>query len=151
MLEKKSFFNKKTLTILISAIVILAVLIVVVATGIAHNPCTDCGATGEVSCVDCGGDGLISNVQCETCGGDLNCGTCNNSGVIERECETCVDTIGKVACETCGGLGKVYSSIWALLPPIIAIGLALCTPTGVEVRRPFPTFQNTNGWGQVSI
>lgn len=82
MLEKKSFFNKKTLTILISAIVILAVLIVVVATGVAHTPCTDCGATG---------------------------------------------LIGEDFCETCGGLGKVYGSIWALLPPIIAIGLALIT------------------------
>ena len=30
-------------------------------------------------------------------------------------------------CETCGGEGAVRGSIWALLPPVIAIGLALIT------------------------
>jgi len=30
-------------------------------------------------------------------------------------------------CETCGGEGAVRASIWALLPPVIAIGLALIT------------------------
>ena len=82
MLGKKCFFNKKTWTILISAVVILGALIAVVATGAAHDPCTACGKTG---------------------------------------------LIGEDACETCGGLGKIFSSIWALLPPIIAIGLALIT------------------------
>ncbi|MBE6551705.1 MAG: Na+/H+ antiporter NhaC family protein [Ruminococcaceae bacterium] len=31
------------------------------------------------------------------------------------------------ACETCGGEGAVRGTIWALLPPVIAIGLALIT------------------------
>ena len=31
------------------------------------------------------------------------------------------------ACETCGGTGMVQGSLWALLPPVIAIGLALIT------------------------
>lgn len=30
-------------------------------------------------------------------------------------------------CETCGGAGSVMGSLWALLPPFIAIGLALIT------------------------
>ena len=30
-------------------------------------------------------------------------------------------------CEACGGVGSIFCSIWALLPPIIAIGLALIT------------------------
>jgi len=30
-------------------------------------------------------------------------------------------------CETCGGAGEVRGSLWALLPPVIAIGLALIT------------------------
>ena len=38
----------------------------------------------------------------------------------------CVDCIGE-ECEACGGSGRIFSSIWALLPPIIAIGLALIT------------------------
>ncbi len=32
-----------------------------------------------------------------------------------------------IGCETCGGSGEVVGSFWALLPPIIAIGLALIT------------------------
>ncbi len=76
MLEKKKFFGKKTLTILISAVVILGALIAVVATGAAHKACEGC--------------------------------------------------IGE-ECANCGGSGKIFSSIWALLPPIIAIGLALIT------------------------
>ena len=40
----------------------------------------------------------------------------------------CPDCTGPaVDCETCAGEGTVRGSIWALLPPIIAIGLALIT------------------------
>ncbi len=82
MLEKKKFFNSKTITLIIAAFVILGGLIAIVATGVAGDVCTVCGQTG---------------------------------------------LIGEDVCETCGGLGKVFCSIWALLPPIIAIGLALIT------------------------
>ncbi len=40
---------------------------------------------------------------------------------------TCPDCTGSADCETCGGEGNVMGSLWALLPPIIAIGLALIT------------------------
>ncbi len=39
----------------------------------------------------------------------------------------CPDCTGASDCETCGGSSTVVGSIWALLPPIIAIGLALIT------------------------
>ncbi len=44
----------------------------------------------------------------------------------------CVDCAGAgliedAACETCGGEGNVTASWWALVPPVIAIGLALIT------------------------
>ena len=40
----------------------------------------------------------------------------------------CPDCTGAAAeCDTCAGEGTVRGSIWALLPPIIAIGLALIT------------------------
>ena len=43
-------------------------------------------------------------------------------------CPDCVDgLVGGEACETCGGSATVIGSFWALLPPIIAIGLALIT------------------------
>ncbi len=46
--------------------------------------------------------------------------------------EACVDCAGAgivdgAACETCGGEGMVRASWWALVPPVIAIGLALIT------------------------
>ena len=44
----------------------------------------------------------------------------------------CVDCAGAglvdgAECETCGGAGQVTASWWALVPPVIAIGLALIT------------------------
>ena len=38
----------------------------------------------------------------------------------------CMDCAG-AECETCGGAGEVQGTLWALLPPVIAIGLALIT------------------------
>ena len=83
MLNAKKFFNKKSITLIISAVVVLALLIVAVATDMV-NKLVDCP-----DCVD---------------------------GIVEGE-----------ACETCGGEAQVVGSIWALLPPVIAIGLALIT------------------------
>ena len=39
----------------------------------------------------------------------------------------CPDCTGAADCETCGGEGAVVGTWWALVPPIIAIGLALIT------------------------
>ena len=39
----------------------------------------------------------------------------------------CPDCEVDASCETCGGEGVVVGSLWAFLPPIIAIGLALIT------------------------
>lgn len=40
---------------------------------------------------------------------------------------SCPDCNGTLDCETCGGTGSVIGTWWALVPPIIAIGLALIT------------------------
>ena len=40
---------------------------------------------------------------------------------------SCPDCSGAADCETCGGEGAVQGSFWALIPPVIAIGLALIT------------------------
>ena len=48
-------------------------------------------------------------------------GTVNNLLPCPENCGANAD------CETCGGSGQVVGSIWALLPPVIAIGLALIT------------------------
>lgn len=69
-------------------------------------------------------------IDCSTCEGSgvaVTCGTCEGSNI------TCADCNGTNECADCGGTGKVeaptrfYSSAWALLPPIIAIALALIT------------------------
>lgn len=48
--------------------------------------------------------------------GTIKCADCGGTGLIDG-----------ADCETCGGEGAVRGSAWALLPPIIAIGLALIT------------------------
>ena len=42
------------------------------------------------------------------------------------DCPDC-EGLSTLLCETCGGEGAVRGTLWALLPPIIAIGLALIT------------------------
>ena len=57
----------------------------------------------------------------------IACGDCGTSGVVLSE------DLEAVTCESCGGVGYVespssfYNSFWSLLPPIIAIALALIT------------------------
>ncbi len=48
--------------------------------------------------------------------GEVHCMDCHGTGNVDG-----------AACETCDGSGMVRGSAWALLPPIIAIGLALIT------------------------
>ena len=126
----KGFLTKKNLITLIASVVILTLLIVLTATGVVHKPldCPDCTSNGEAIvcetcndehtistkdgfvCPDCD-EGLIDGVLCSTCDGD------GTSYTIA--CPDC--------CETCGGTHEVQGSFWALIPPIIAIGLALIT------------------------
>ena len=66
-------------------------------------------------------------VECGQCGGIGGCTTCLG---LDPECEDCGGTF---TCSACGGEGYVlaesrfYNTFWALLPPIIAIALALIT------------------------
>lgn len=59
---------------------------------------------------------LIVAVATGTVKNTVKCPDCGASGLIDSK-----------ECGTCGGAGKVVGSLWALLPPIIAIGLALIT------------------------
>ena len=91
--------KSKKITLLVVAVAIVALLTVAWATGGADGTvvCPDC-TEGYNSCVDCIG------AECEECGGE-----------------------GKLACETCGTEAEVRGTLWALLPPVIAIALALIT------------------------
>lgn len=85
--------------------------------------CGTCSGEGEVTphyvtCPDCNGTSAIDGKDCKTCGktGEVLCPNCKGSGVLLS-----------APCSECGGEGEVQGSAWALLPPIIAIGLALIT------------------------
>ena len=83
-MEKKKFLTPRAVTLIVSAVVIIALLLVAVLTDTVHNTIT--------------------------------CSTCQGTGKFLGE-----------ECEKCEGLGTGIGSFWAMLPPIIAIALALIT------------------------
>ena len=101
----------KKIILAVAVLAIVVLLIIAASTG---------GANKTVVCRDCD-DGLVT------------CGACEGDTVIEGEegpaddvpCEDCDE--GMVTCETCEGEVHLRGSWWALLPPVIAIGLALIT------------------------
>ena len=113
----------KKITLVIAMVIILALMVVAGITKGAERTiaCTndECD-NGIVDCPDC---------KCSECGADkekmLTCENCEGDGLTD-DCYTCRDTRW-VNCETCGSEAVVKASAWALLPPIIAIGLALIT------------------------
>ncbi|MCI5689729.1 MAG: Na+/H+ antiporter NhaC family protein [Clostridiales bacterium] len=82
-------------------------------TAMAAEDPTEAAGSKMIECADCGTTGL-----CMTCYGQ------------DEACEACGGTF---LCPACGGEGYVespshfYNTFWALLPPIIAIALALIT------------------------
>ena len=99
MEQKKKFFTGRRITLIVASVIIIALLIVAVSTGAVSN---------VLDCPDC--DGV-----CQSCNG-------GNELTLGDYTITCPD-----CCETCGGSGVVQGSAWALLPAVIAIGLALIT------------------------
>ena len=95
---------------LLAAVFLLAAAMSVPA--LAADPTEEPG-TKITECPACGASGAC--MVC--CGTDPDCGACGGANV----------------CDSCGGTGyvespsRVYNSVWALLPPVIAIALALVT------------------------
>ena len=98
--------KSKKIALLIAAVLIVALLVYVGVSDASNKTvaCPDCGETGQADCGDCGATGLVEGEECEACEG-----------------------YKWVDCETCAAEGEVRGTLWALLPPIIAIGLALIT------------------------
>ena len=96
--------KSKKIILIVAIVCIIGLLVAAKITGGANGivGCPDC-ENGIVECGDCEGTGLVKDVACESC------------------------EEGYVTCETCGGETTVRGSLWALLPPVIAIGLALIT------------------------
>ena len=109
---------KKTskIVLLIAVVVIIAALAVAGFTGGALSmvDCPDCD--GYSDCAACGNERVV---PCPSyCESDADCDMCGSEHVVS--CPVCT-------CGTCGGEGEVRGSFWALIPPVIAIGLALIT------------------------
>ncbi len=72
--------------------------------------------THTVDCSDCGG---VGTVMCGCAGKDAACADCTGKGLLT--CSSCEGS-GSVAVQS-----KLYATIWALVPPMVAIVLALVT------------------------
>ena len=121
---KKSIFGK--------AIAILIVLAVVIAGALLVKP-----TNVLIDCADCEGHGYIHTIPCAKCDGtNSDCESCEGEGFVKvTQLYETDETVNpeKTNCETCNGIGEVapdssyYSTMLALLPPLVAIALALIT------------------------
>ena len=106
METKPKQMSAKAIVLIIVALVIISLLIFAAVTDDTSKTvdCPDC-VDGIRGCSDCRGTGINEDKEpCEVCGAD-----------------------GLVECETCAEEGVVRGTLWALLPALIAIGLALIT------------------------
>lgn len=108
---KRRFSFKTSFAIAISVLLIASMAIFAFASdgeasAIKMIDCSSCEGSGFVAvCGNCEG----TNIECADCSAANNiCGDCDGSGQVEAP-------------------SRFYSSIWSLLPPVIAIALALIT------------------------
>ncbi len=121
--------------------VVALLLAVVVACAFAFRgksvKCETCDGAGMVECSACEATGTVEEADCADCGGQIyvECADCHGAGegVSYVKCGECE---GKTPdCEACGGTARstefaqseYHSTVVALLPPVIAIVLALIT------------------------
>ncbi len=110
--------KKKTLINIITVLIVLIVF-AVCAVNLGTKTmvdCESCQGTGKAvtySCVECEGTGEIDDATCKVCEGER--------GTEHIECEDCAGS-GKIEADS-----KYYKTIMALMPPVIAIVLALVT------------------------
>ena len=104
---------KKNMSRLLPMLVLAALVAAVLSvTALAADPteepgtkmieCPVCGTSG--ACMDCYG----LDPACESCGGTNVCANCGGTGYVTSP-------------------SRFYNTLWALLPPVIAIALALIT------------------------
>jgi len=110
--------KKKTLVNLITVAVVLIVFVVCAfslktTTMIDCETCAGSGTTVKYDCVTCAGEGEVDGEMCAACSGE--------GGLESMECSDC-EGAGQIATES-----NYYKTIMALMPPVIAIILALVT------------------------
>ena len=92
--------------------VVMILFSTMTVTAFAADPTEETG-TKMIECADCGASGLCMTCYghdqaCEDCGGTMLCASCGGTGYVESS-------------------SKYFNTIWSLLPPVIAIALALIT------------------------
>ena len=87
----------------VRAVLVLMMVLALATTAFAADPTEESG-TKMIECPDCGAVGIVLSEDCEA----VPCGTCEGTGYIQSP-------------------SHFYNTFWALLPPIIAIALALIT------------------------
>ena len=108
----KRKLNRKVVSILAIALILVSVM--------SFMSFASDGTTGTVKMIDCS--------TCEGSGVTTVCEACEGSNIVCADCKEATNV-----CADCEGNGKVeaptrfYSSLWSLLPPVIAIALALIT------------------------
>ena len=105
---------RKTLSrILPFAAMLLVLLVLLSATAFAAGDPTEEPGTKMIECPDCGTLGICTQCYgldpaCEACGGTNVCATCGGTGYVTSP-------------------SRFFNTVWSLLPPVIAIALALIT------------------------
>ena len=94
-------------------VLVLLLCTAMTTTAFASEDPTEASGTKMIECPDCGGVGACLECygldsECESCGGTNVCATCGGACYIESP-------------------SRFFNTIWALLPPVIAIALALLT------------------------
>lgn len=110
--ELKGMRKKRFRFILITALMLISLGIFTTDVHASKDPTQESG-TKTIQCDACDGSGVCM----ECLGSKESCDSCKNS----RQCTTCQGS-GYIASPS-----KFYNTAWALLPPLIAIGLALLT------------------------
>ena len=122
--------NTRKIVLAVAALIIVGLMIFVGVSGVAMQEvdCIDCHAKGKLSC---------QALACESCAAELDDAVAQEMALeTPAECEICGEKTAimtydyTVPCESCTGdetPGLIRGNLWSLLPPLIAIGLALIT------------------------
>ena len=104
--------HRRRLLPLLAVLAVLVLAMSATAFAAGEDPTEEPGSK-MIACADCNSTGLCmtcygQDASCEACGGTFVCPSCQGTGYVESP-------------------SHFYNTIWALLPPIVAIALALIT------------------------
>ena len=104
--------HRRRLLPLLAVLAVLVLAMSATAFAAGEDPTEEPGSK-MIACADCNSTGLCmtcygQDASCEACGGTFVCPSCQGTGYVESP-------------------SHFYNTFWALLPPIVAIALALIT------------------------